>query len=743
MSSYISQEKQEQAQVIFQNGLSLLQQGRPEEADKLFSEAYLLDPKNADVLNLLGIRSYQKQEYRNAIDFLNQANQIAPHCAPTLSNLGLVHNALFEYADALHFFNLAIKYAPNIPETHNNRGNALKGLGKITEANSAYEKAITLRPNYAEALSNQGVLLLESGQTEKAIALFEKAIAGNPRFAIAFNNLGNAFTQLENYEDAFQCFEQALQIHPGYLDACLNFGNSLKKCKQYTAAIDCYQHALKINPENAKTFFLLGEVYYDTGDCDLAKTYYAKSLEIYPVDLEAQIALAIAQIPKVFKSAEELGDSRNAFSQQLEFFQRNLQQQSGSIQNHKLLARHPFYLAYQDENNRPLMAKFGEICSGLAQPIQAKLGAKKELTDISSKIRIGIISSFICSHPVWHAITKGWVNHLDDKQFELHIFNTNGVEDQETEKAKSRVASYMNCGTDIMVAAQTIADHKLDIILYPEIGMDTISKSLACLRLAPTQIVSWGHPETTGLPTIDFYLSSQLMESADSNDYYSEKLITLPSLGTYFEQEVVEPIKPDLQSLGINPNTPILLCAGSPSKYSPAHDHVFVQIAKKLGACQLVFFNFDENLTVILRERLQLAFAREQLDSTQYLRFIPFLNKQEFYGLMREANLYLDTIGFSGFNTAMQALVCDLPIITIAGTKMRGRLASAILDRIGLPELICRSNTAYIDLAVEFIQNRNLLNSIKDKIAKSKAILFNDIEPIRSLEQFLIQQARK
>jgi predicted O-linked N-acetylglucosamine transferase (SPINDLY family) len=389
------------------------------------------------------------------------------------------------------------------------------------------------------------------------------------------------------------------------------------------------------------------------------------------------------------------------------------------------------------------MAKFGEICSGLAQPIQAKLGAKKELTDISSKIRIGIISSFICSHPVWHAITKGWVNHLDDKQFELHIFNTNGVEDQETEKAKSRVASYMNCGTDIMVAAQTIADHKLDIILYPEIGMDTISKSLACLRLAPTQIVSWGHPETTGLPTIDFYLSSQLMESADSNDYYSEKLITLPSLGTYFEQEVVEPIKPDLQSLGINPNTPILLCAGSPSKYSPAHDHVFVQIAKKLGACQLVFFNFDENLTVILRERLQLAFAREQLDSTQYLRFIPFLNKQEFYGLMREANLYLDTIGFSGFNTAMQALVCDLPIITIAGTKMRGRLASAILDRIGLPELICRSNTAYIDLAVEFIQNRNLLNSIKDKIAKSKAILFNDIEPIRSLEQFLIQQARK
>lgn len=743
MTANAHQKTREQSQLIFQNGLTLLQQGKLEEADQLFLHAHQLDGKNTDVLNLLGIRSYQRQDHKSALDFLNQANQLNPNSAQTLSNLGLVHNALFEFAEALHFFNLAIRCNPNIPETHNNRGNALKGLQKIDEANMAYEKAIALRPNYAEALSNQGVLLLEEGKIDKAIVLFKNAVQANPQFAIAYNNLGNAFTQLEYYDDAFQCFERALQINPNYLDACLNFGNSLKKCKQYEVAIDCYQHALKIDAEYAKTFFLLGEVYYDTGDCELAKTYYAKSLELHPADIEAHIALAIAQIPKVATSAEELRESRTAFTKQLEFLQEIPQQSIDPTLSAKLITRHPFYLAYQEESNANLLSQFGAICTNLAQSIQDGLDIQRPSNQSDPKIRIGIISSFICSHPVWHAITKGWVNHLNPDHFELHIFNTNGVEDEETNLAKSKASSYTNCGTSILDAAQVIANHNLDVILFPEIGMDTVSKALACLRLAHLQAVSWGHPETTGLSTIDFYLSSQMLEPSNVANFYSEELIRLPNLGTYFESESIHVTSPNLEALGIDSSSPILLCPGSPSKYNPLHDSVFVEIAKKLGQCQFIFFNFDGNLTSILKERLQTAFTNAQLDPNQFLRFIPFLKKKEFHGLMQKADLYLDTIGFSGFNTAMEAIACDLPIVTVEGAHMRGRLASAILNIIGLERLVCQTDIAYIELVVELIQNRDLLNSYREKIAHSKSILFNDLRPIRALEEFLIQQTRK
>ena len=74
---------------------------------------------------------------------------------------------------------------------------------------------------------------------------------------------------------------------------------------------------------------------------------------------------------------------------------------------------------------------------------------------------------------------------------------------------------------------------------------------------------------------------------------------------------------------------------------------------------------------------------------------------------------------------------------------MRGRLASAILHRIGLDDLVCQSVGDYIHLVVELIQSPKLLNSYRNKIAKSKALLFNDPEPIKALEDFLIQRTRK
>ncbi|MBU3616535.1 glycosyltransferase family 41 protein [Polynucleobacter sp. JS-Polo-80-F4] len=743
MSSNSHQAEREQSQLICQNGLRLLQQGNLEEADKLFLEAHLLDAENIDALNLLGIRSYQKSELQNALNFLNSANHIAPNSAQTLSNLGLVHNALFDFQSALECFDLAITSNPNIPETHNNRGIALKGLNRNQEAVNAYQHALALRPNYAEALSNQGVILLEEGNPKKAIPLFEQAIEANPNLATAYNNLGNALTQLDAYESAFQCFERALQINSRYLDACLNFGNSLKKAKQFSAAIDCYQHALKINPEHAKTFFLLGEIYYDSGDCDLAKTYYAKSLTLDPSNLLTQFALTIAQIPKVYKNEQEVLASRASFSNQLGHLQANSHQSCSFDEILNILKRHPFYLAYQDENNEPLLSQYGALCSKQALAIQDHFRNITQAPKSKGKIRIGIVSHFFCNHPVWHAITKGWVNHLNPDQFEINLFNTNGLEDAETDFAKSKTANYINCTNSIERAAQTIIAQNLDLLLYPEIAMDTTSKALACLRLAPVQAVSWGHPETTGLETIDFYLSGQMLEPNRGEDFYSEQLVRLPNLGTYFENEIVKPITPNLAALGIDPSLPILLCAGSPSKYNPNDDSVFIEIAKRVGQCQFIFFNFDENLTAILKERLQLAFSDAQLDAKAFLRFIPFLKKEEFHGLMQKADLYLDTIGFSGFNTAMQAITCDLPIVTIEGKRMRGRLASAILNQIGLENLVCQTNNGYIDLVVELLQNRDRLNAYRDQIAKSKAILFNDLEPIKALENFLIQQTRK
>lgn len=741
-SEKISKRTEEQAHLLFQSGLTLFQQGNLGAADALFTEAHQLNPSNVDTLNLLGICSYQKQDYKNALASLNHANLLFPNSAQTLSNLGLTHTALLEFQEALHFFDLAIACNSNIPEAHNNRGNALKGLGRHMEATEAYANALALRPNYAEALSNQGVVLLEGGNPEKAIPLFEQALKINPNLAVAFNSLGNAFSQIGCHDESFECFERALQINEGYLDACLNFGNALKKAKRYGEAIDCYQHALKINPKNAKTFYLMGEVYYDTGDSALAKTYYAKSLDLNTNSLEVQYALAIAQIPKVYKSQEEISESRIALSKGLEVLETAPLLENNLAIVSTLIARHPFYLAYQDDNNGPLLSRYGLICTRQAQIIQDRLTKNKQTVKANGEIRVGIVSNYFCNHPVWHAIIKGWVMYLNPSLFEIHIFNTNGAEDAETELAKSNAATYINCGNTVDHAAQLITNQDLDVLLYPEIGMDTTTKALACLRLAPIQAVSWGHPETTGLASMDYFLSAGDFESSASENFYRENLIRLPKLGTYFKFENVQAKDIDLENLGINPKLPILLCAGSPSKYSPENDYIFVEIAKRLERCQFIFFSFQVELTTILKERLYNAFITANLNPMNFIQFIPFLEKEEFYSLMYKADLCLDTLGFSGFNTAMQAIECDLPIVTKEGKFMRGKLASAILHNLQLDSLIAKTNDEYINIAVNLIQNREFLNSYKAKITQSKLSVFENIEPIRALEKFLIQKSK-
>lgn len=730
----------EQAQLIFEDGLRCLQRGDADDADALFAKAHGLDPNNVDTLNLLGVREYQKQNYREAIRLLSAAHQLHSHSAQTLNNLGLTYNAIGEFQKALEFFDLAMTIDAGVAEIHNNRGNSLKGLHQNADALKAYQIALQLQPDHAEAISNQGIIYLEQKSYRQAVECFEKAIQLKPTFASAFNSLGNVFTALNEYNLAFQAYDRALQINPQYLDACLNFGIALKKSKAYVDSVKCLQYGVQLEPRHAKTYFLLGEVFFDIGDTESADSNFRKSLELNPGNMDSQFALTIAQIPKVFSNAEEVLQSRENFSHEmkrLQYFEAFTSTPKEILSN---IGRHPFYLAYQDEENQFLLKEYGDICSEAAKSIQTILNdARVNSKENHIKIRLGIVSHYFCDHPVWHAITKGWITQFNLDIFEIHIFNTGGREDGETDLAKRSSESYTNNGESTMEMANLILHKQLDILLFPEIGMDVATKALACLRLAPVQMVSWGHPETTGLPTIDYFLSADSFEPKDADRNYREKLIALPQLGTHVESEMVQATQLNLSDFGISSASPILICPGSPSKYSPQQDAIFIEIAKAAGDCQFIFFDFQKELTVALHSRLSKSFLDAGLNPDTFIQFIPFLKKEEFYGLMLQANLYLDTIGFSGFNTALQAIACNLPIVTMDGRYMRGRLASGILRHLKLDDLITATNQEYIDTAVELIKNRALRQSHQERIAKSQLMLFKNAGAIRVLESFLIK----
>jgi predicted O-linked N-acetylglucosamine transferase (SPINDLY family) len=216
------------------------------------------------------------------------------------------------------------------------------------------------------------------------------------------------------------------------------------------------------------------------------------------------------------------------------------------------------------------------------------------------------------------------------------------------------------------------------------------------------------------------------------------ELIALPHLGCFVERARVEPRVPDLGAWGIEGSVPLLLCPGTPFKYAPQHDWIFPEIARQLGRCRFLFFTYRlAGLSEKLRQRLAAAFARSGLDFEDFVSFIPWQDRAGFYGLMERADVFLDTIGFSGFNTALQAVECDLPIVTREGRFMRGRLASGILKRMGLPELVVPSERDYVDLAVRLARDADYRGHIRSRIAQSSDVLFGDLVPMRALEAFL------
>jgi predicted O-linked N-acetylglucosamine transferase (SPINDLY family) len=116
---------------------------------------------------------------------------------------------------------------------------------------------------------------------------------------------------------------------------------------------------------------------------------------------------------------------------------------------------------------------------------------------------------------------------------------------------------------------------------------------------------------------------------------------------------------------------------------------------------------------------------------------------EKFFGLMRHASLYLDSPGFSGFNTAMQALICGLPIITLQGKFLRSNLAAGILRQMAMSELIIHSAEDYRRLVFSLMSDKAHRENLKKQIFEKIDDIFEDPSPIRSMETLLISFAHR
>jgi protein O-GlcNAc transferase len=403
----------------------------------------------------------------------------------------------------------------------------------------------------------------------------------------------------------------------------------------------------------------------------------------------------------------------------------------------------PFFLTYQEESNLALLRQYGKVCEMAMRPWLDRQKPPAFKRPHEKRIRLGIVSAEIRLHSVWRALIKGWLSSFDPDRFELVIFSLSDRTDAETSWARERADVFVAGPRTLAQWVDAIREQNCEILLYPSVGLHPTILKLASLRLSPVQINSWGHPDTSGLPTLDYYVSADCFEPADAQDHYAERLVLLPHLGNRMQRVALSSRDLQFAALHIDLGRPILVCPGMPFKYQPADDHIFAEIAQRVPDAQLVFFRPSAGaLTDSFQVRVTKEFEAAGLDAREHVRFIRWLDTDEFHCLLRRADAMLDTIGFSGYNTAVQAMECGLPLVTREGRFLRGRLASGVLRRMDLNELIVQSKADYVNLVVKLVIDRAYQAHIRREIESRSSVLFDDQSVIGPFQDFLESVAR-
>jgi protein O-GlcNAc transferase len=340
---------------------------------------------------------------------------------------------------------------------------------------------------------------------------------------------------------------------------------------------------------------------------------------------------------------------------------------------------------------------------------------------------LGIVSGDIRLHSVWMALIKGWFRSFDPERFELVVFSLADRADPETSWARSKSDVFVGGPKTLSQWVAAMREQNCEILLYPAVGLHPMALKLASLRLARVQINTWGHPDTSGLPTLDYYVSADCFEPANAQDHYSEQLVLLPHLGNRIQPLALPSSDPGFAAMNIDLERPILVCPGTPFKYQPVHDHIFTDIARSVPDAQLVFFRPSvATLANLLQVRITKEFEAAGLNVMDHVRFIRWLNFNEYHCLLRHADVLLDTIGFSGYNTAVQAIECGLPLVTREGRFLRGRQTKA----------------DYVNLVVRLVADRHYQAHIRHEIQQRRLVLFDDESAMGPFQDFLESVAR-
>jgi protein O-GlcNAc transferase len=702
------------------------QAGELGQAEAICRQILQQEPLQADALHSLGLIAHHVGRHDVAIDYIQQAIAVRPLTAEFHYDLGTVYQAQGKLDLAIASYRQALQLRPDAVEARNNLGTVLAAQGKMDEAIACYERALALNPNYAEIHNNLGLALLKGGKLDEAEACWRRAVRLKPEDVEPRTNLGYALRMKGQWEEAAACFHQALQLKPDFASAGYNLGAVFAELNEWDKAIACFQKTLRLKPDFADVHDTLGSLLNEQGKVDEAVASFQQALAIRP---NARLRIALAtRLPIVYQSMAELESWRSRLIREVGQLQR--ENVVHDLTDEPALSL--FYLPYQGLNDRDILRDVARLYRA-PQPIAGPPAASAR--GPSRKIRVGFLSAYFRGHSIGHWM-QGLVAHLSRDLFEVIVLSVGCHEDKTATFIKQHADRYLVVPKHLPSARQLIAKQQLDVLFYPDIGMGPVAYSLAFSRLAPVQCVTVGHPVTTGIDTIDYFISSEALETAQAEEHYTEKLVRLKNLPIYFYRpEVPSPLK-EREHFGLTAQDHIYVCPQTLFKFHPEFDPLLGAILRGDPLGVLVLSQgIQSHWEKLLRQR----FAATLPDVLERIRFLPFLSYPDYLNVLALADVQLDTLHFGGGSTSYDGLAVGTPIVTLPTQLLRGRITLSLYRQMQVLDCVAAGTQEYVDIAVRLGTDAAYRQAIRAKILAANAVLFENSAGIRELEQFFLR----
>ncbi len=752
----------------FGQALALHQAGRLTEAEPLYVEVLRSHPRHFDSLHLLGVIHHQRGRYDEAIRQIDAALRENPAAATAHNNRGAACKELGRLADALASYDKAVALKPDYVDAlynrgtvlkelgrderaladfdkvialkpdhaaaFNNRGNALKGLGRHDDAVASYDRALALRPDYAEVWHNRANALHAMKRFEEALASCDRALALRLDFAEALNNRGNALREMRRFEEAVESYDRALALKPDYADALNNRANALTQLRRFDQALTDYGSAIALKPDNADAHFNRGVALAELERQAEAVESYGRAIAIDPDHCAARYnrGAALIGLQRLDEAVVDL-ERALALSADHDELKGSYLHVRMHLCDWRDFERLCAEINADVANGRPTIIPF----QFLAVPSTAAAQLACERTFVRKKfpphprpvwggepyrhrrIRLAYLSANLNEHPV-ACLAAGMFARHDRSRFETFAISFGADRPSEM---RNRLKGMF----DRFIDANLMSDRELAGLLRDleiDIAVDLNGftsgsrPNLFALKPAPVQVNYLGYVGTQEY--CDYIVADSFVIPEDAPVHYAEKVVYLPDsflvndCGRRIAQRA-----PSRTEAGLPEGGFVFSCFNNTFKLTPDLFDVWMRLLRQVEGSVLWLSRAGATARANLRRE-----AEARGVAGERVVFAPLVARNEDHlARVGLADLFLDTLYYNAHTTAADALWAGVPVLTCSGATFAARVAGSLLRAVGLPELITMSLDDYEALALRLARDRELLASVRRKLACNRRTL--------------------